>query len=213
MIDISGSSEVTEPTCQVLPPNYSGYEPYCPYTSGSTSAGAWRGPDIDKARRLIAASGTKGERVKVWSYDREEGEYVTELLRGLGYRPQLRWVSPLTKYYRAVLRPAVRRSDRSASLVDGLSRRLRIHQLGDLRLLLLLQPKDRPRDRPDARRVQATDPRGANALWARIDRELTDEAPWLFLYNRKQADFVSSRVGNFQYNLQYGILLDQLWVK
>jgi peptide/nickel transport system substrate-binding protein len=44
--------------------------------------------------------------------------------------------------------------------------------------------------------VQATDPGEANALWARIDRELTDEAPWLFLYNRKQADFVSSRVGN-----------------
>jgi peptide/nickel transport system substrate-binding protein len=61
--------------------------------------------------------------------------------------------------------------------------------------------------------LQATDARAANALWARIDRDLTDEAPWLFLYNNKQADFVSSRVGNFQYNLHYGILLDQLWVK
>ena len=29
----------------------------------------------------------------------------------------------------------------------------------------------------------------------------------------KQADFVSRRVGNFQYNLRYGMLLDQLWVK
>jgi peptide/nickel transport system substrate-binding protein len=64
-----------------------------------------------------------------------------------------------------------------------------------------------------ARTLQASDARAATALWARIDRELTDQAPWLFLYNRKQADFVSSRVGNFQYNLRYGILLDQLWVK
>ena len=61
--------------------------------------------------------------------------------------------------------------------------------------------------------MQATDPQGANALWTKVDRELTDEAPWLLLYNNKQADFVSERVGNFQYNLQYGILLDQLWVK
>ena len=62
-------------------------------------------------------------------------------------------------------------------------------------------------------RQQVTDPQAANALWARIDRDLTDQAPWLFLYNPKQADFVSSRVANFQYNLQYGVLLDQLWVK
>jgi peptide/nickel transport system substrate-binding protein len=64
-----------------------------------------------------------------------------------------------------------------------------------------------------ARTLQATDPVAANELWGRIDRELTDQAPWLFLYNNKQADFVSSRVGNFQYNVRYGILLDQLWVK
>ena len=64
-----------------------------------------------------------------------------------------------------------------------------------------------------ARAKQATHSAAANALWARIDRDLTDQAPWLFLYNTKQADFVSSRVGNFQYNLRYGILLDQLWVK
>src|SRR5262249_34018348 len=69
------------------------------------------------------------------------------------------------------------------------------------------------RDIARARSLQATNPAAANALWAQIDRELTDAAPWLFLYNTKQPDFVSSRVGNFQYNLQYGILLDQLWVR
>ena len=61
--------------------------------------------------------------------------------------------------------------------------------------------------------AQVTDPAAATALWADIDRRLTWQAPWLFLYNNRQADFVSERVGNFQYNLQYGILLDQMWVK
>jgi peptide/nickel transport system substrate-binding protein len=61
--------------------------------------------------------------------------------------------------------------------------------------------------------LQASDAPASSALWARIDRDLADQAPWLFLYNKKQADFVSRRVGNFQYNLRYGILLDQLWVK
>jgi ABC-type transport system substrate-binding protein len=79
----------------------------------------------------------------------------------------------------------------------------------------LIRRGDRKIDRQIVRAhaLQVTDTRVANALWVRIDRELTDQAPWLFLYNKKQADFVSSRVRNFQYNLQYGILLDQLWVK
>jgi hypothetical protein len=31
--------------------------------------------------------------------------------------------------------------------------------------------------------------------------------------NRRNVDFVSKRVGNHQYNPQWGVLLDQLWVK
>jgi len=33
------------------------------------------------------------------------------------------------------------------------------------------------------------------------------------LLNRKQVDFVSRRVGNYQYSPQWGMLLDQLWVR
>jgi peptide/nickel transport system substrate-binding protein len=213
VVDLTGSSEVAEPTCQVLPPNFSGYKPYCPYTSGSTSDGRWHGPDVDKARRLVAASGTKGTSIKVWSYDRKEGEYVTHLLRRLGYRPQLRVVSPFTKYASEVFGP------RSDAQIYAL------HWFADYPVAsgfitttifscsFGFCDRKIDRDIAHARRVQVTDPGAANALWARIDRELTDQAPWLFLYNPKQADFVSSRVGNFQYNLQYGILLDQLWVK
>jgi len=29
----------------------------------------------------------------------------------------------------------------------------------------------------------------------------------------KQVDIVSSRVGNYQYQLQWGVLLDELWVR
>jgi peptide/nickel transport system substrate-binding protein len=31
--------------------------------------------------------------------------------------------------------------------------------------------------------------------------------------NGRQIDFVSRRVGNYQYNPQWGALLDQLWVR
>lgn len=51
-------------------------------------------------------------------------------------------------------------------------------------------------------------------LAARIDRELVDQAPWVPLFNPKLPDFVSKRVGNYQYNLyDLGVLVDQLWVR
>jgi hypothetical protein len=39
-----------------------------------------------------------------------------------------------------------------------------------------------------------------------------DLALWAPLLN-EGSDFVSARVRNYQYNLSYGVLLDQIWVK
>jgi hypothetical protein len=33
------------------------------------------------------------------------------------------------------------------------------------------------------------------------------------MYNGQNVSFVSKRVGNFEYNPQWGVLLDQLWVR
>ena len=64
-----------------------------------------------------------------------------------------------------------------------------------------------------ARTLQITDPGAASRLWARIDRDVVNQAPFFFLQNPLQVDFVSRRVGNYQYNPQWGVLLDQLWVR
>ena len=61
--------------------------------------------------------------------------------------------------------------------------------------------------------LQQRDPAAANRLWAEVDGELTDKAAWLPLYNRYGADLVSKRVGNYQYNPQFGALLSQMWVR
>jgi peptide/nickel transport system substrate-binding protein len=63
-----------------------------------------------------------------------------------------------------------------------------------------------------ARSLQVEQPSAANALWSRIDHELTDRAVWLPLVNPKTTDFVSRRVGNYQYHPLWGLLVDQLWV-
>jgi peptide/nickel transport system substrate-binding protein len=64
-----------------------------------------------------------------------------------------------------------------------------------------------------ALRLQTTDPYLANRLWARIDREIVDQAPVVPLFTLKAVDVVSRRVGNYQFHPQWGALLGQLWVR
>ena len=54
---------------------------------------------------------------------------------------------------------------------------------------------------------------GSRALWQRVDRELTDAAPWVPLMVTKDVNFLSKRVGNYQYSPEMGMLIDQLWVR
>ena len=58
-----------------------------------------------------------------------------------------------------------------------------------------------------------TDANAANDIWAQVDHDMTDQAAWVDLYNPKQIDFLSKRVGNYQWNPQWYILIDQMWLK
>ncbi|HYV00767.1 MAG TPA: methyltransferase domain-containing protein, partial [Actinomycetota bacterium] len=64
-----------------------------------------------------------------------------------------------------------------------------------------------------ALRLQTLDPPRAFELWAEVEHRLVDLAPWVFLVNPVGVDLVSERVGNYERNPQWGLLLDQLWVR
>lgn len=64
-----------------------------------------------------------------------------------------------------------------------------------------------------AQAAQLTDPAAARAIWARVDRAVTDQAPWAPVYNHSWTVFVSARVGHSQVHPTYGPLLDQMWVR
>ena len=62
-------------------------------------------------------------------------------------------------------------------------------------------------------RLPATRQAAANALWAAVDREVVDKAAAIPLLNTKTIELTSRRTGNAQYNPQWGLLFDQLWVR
>jgi peptide/nickel transport system substrate-binding protein len=61
--------------------------------------------------------------------------------------------------------------------------------------------------------AQAANPPAASVLWPQIERAILEEAPVIPAFNPRTAVFVSERVGNFQINPQWGLLVDQAWVK
>ena len=92
-VRLMGGDSVATATCQLVPPSMPSYRAYCPYTRGPPD-GEYHGPDLRKARELVAASGTEGMRVTVTDlsgdYNPPLDAYLAEVLRKLGYRVTLR---------------------------------------------------------------------------------------------------------------------------
>ncbi len=212
-----GGTELATPTCQILPPTLLGYRRFCPYTAAPDASGAWKAPDLVQARALIAASGTRGERVVLWTfpYFAREGRQFTELLDKLGYRATLSNLNS-TAYFRRIAAD----SHVQAGFAGWFGA---FNPVDSFVVLRCNFPDNWARfcdhriDRQIARLAteEARDPTAGAALAARIDRELVDAAPWVPVLTPSLADFVSARVGNYMANTYAGatVLLDQLWVR
>jgi peptide/nickel transport system substrate-binding protein len=218
-VELEGGSRTSRPTCQFLPPNYPGYERYCPYTAHPGRGRPWKAPDLRTARRLIARSHTRGMRVDVWGPDPfAHGRFAVRLLDRLGFRAHLRLL-PVTSYWQYISDPRNRAqiglvvwdSDFPAPS-DFLQQLFACHSPSNVNWSHFCDPQaDRLMDR--ALRLQSTDPTAAQALWARAEQRIVGQAAALPLDNPKQVDVVSRRVGDYQYSPQWGVLLDQLWVR
>jgi YVTN family beta-propeller protein len=219
-----GGASLAEPTCQVLPPNIPGYRPYCPYTAGSTKRGTWTAPDLKKAKALVARSGTRGMKVTVWEWTGAKpfNEVAVKVLRSLGYHVIEKPIADSNRYYGAISDSRNRAQIGWAGWQD-LTPASFLVQLFSCKAFLPGTPKNAnvtefcdPGIDRQMRRAQAkelSDPTGARALWQRIDREVTDASPWVTLIASKDVNFLSKRVGNYQWNPANGMLIDQLWVR
>jgi YVTN family beta-propeller protein len=224
-----------QPNCQILPPNFPGYRPYCPYTldPSTSGAGTWTAPAVARAERLVKSSGTRGMKINVWGFrdpvlgDRSVGgaHYVASVLQHLGYRASVKVVpNGVNSYFDTIFdsRNKVQIGSlawiadypAASSFIDmlfscgsftpGTSTQTNASEFCDPRIDAMIRR---------ALRLQATDQAAANDLWASIDRDLTDQAPIVSAASFKSLIFVSKRVGNYQFNTQWGLLVDQLWVR
>ncbi|MDQ2750875.1 MAG: ABC transporter substrate-binding protein, partial [Actinomycetota bacterium] len=203
------------PTCQLVPPSVSGYRPYCPYTIDADTTGQWKAPDLGKAESLIEASGTRGEAVIVWAFPDyvTEAKYVVALLTRLGYKATLHYVPDDATYFADLARTPTAQ----AGMFGWFGAALAIDALSEIGCDFDPNPTHFCDHGIDGRLRRLADEEPANPaatadLAATLDREITDYAPWVPLFNPTYVDLTSPRVGNYQ--VQAGqALFDQLWVR
>jgi YVTN family beta-propeller protein len=208
----AGGPELAAPTCQILPPGIPGYRPFCPYTQETEAAGLWSGPDTARAARLLGASRTRGTEVTVGTVAqlRSFTPAVLETLSTLGYRPKLRVFPASASSFggsNAVLIGWFHDYPAASDFISGL-----FTCGGAVNYSSFCDHGVDAKVR-HASAQQASDPAAASTLWAQIDRELVRRAVAVPLFTTQSVTLLSKRTGNYEFNPQWGVLLDQLWVR
>ncbi len=209
-IQLYGGPALADPSCQIVPPGLPGYVAYCPYPH-----------DLTRARALVAASGTAGQRVTIVTDDsptqRAMGTYVLDVLADLGYVPALRTLSGAVQFtYIQNSANAVQLSlttwyadyPAATNFLGG------VFGCSAFRANSSASPNisgycDPALDAALARAVADGDEPGIAA----VDRAMTDAAPAVVLFTPRSVDVVAHRVGNFAFHEQIRWMIGQAWVE
>ncbi len=219
-VRLAGGGGLAAPSCQVLPPGLPGYAPSCRFTRNASEGGGWSAPDLARAQRLVAASGTRGARVQIFGFPKYAAvtRYAGDVLGRLGYRVQVR-IMPLPSYFDYVNDS---RHHAQVGFTGWIDDFLTASSFFDPFRCARFVPKSIDNENisefcdhaVDAGYQAALAARGAeaNARWAALDRRVSAASPAIPLFSRRSLLLVSDRVGNAQMHLELGPLLDQFWV-
>ncbi|QDL91388.1 ABC transporter substrate-binding protein [Paroceanicella profunda] len=225
IVKLFGGAALAQPACQILPPGFPSYVPYCPYTAGDTDT--WSAPDMEKARALVAESGTAGQEVTIVAEDntvsRAIGVYLQGVLNELGYKTSVQPISQniqftyiqntnnkvqisISQWFQDYPSPSnfLQVLFGCDSFTPGSDASVNISGFCD-------EAIDAKMD--EAAALTLTDPEKSAAMWTEVDHAVTDAAPAAVLFTPKRVDFVSKRVQNFTFSPQFYWIMSQSWLQ
>lgn len=225
VVNLFGGKNLAQPACQILPPGFPSYEPYCPYTAGGGDT--WSAPDMAKAKELVKESGTAGQEVTIIAEDntvsRSIGVYLQGVLNNLGYKTSVKAISQNIQF--TYIQNTNNKVQISISqwFQDYPSPSNFLHVLfgcdsfhpGSDASVNISGFCDKSIDAKMAKATALTlsDPGQSASLWTEIDHDVTDQAPAAVLFTPKRVDFVSKRVRNFTFSPQFYWVIDQSWIE
>jgi peptide/nickel transport system substrate-binding protein len=175
----------------------------------------------------VNASGTKGAPVKVNVTNdpvgKGLGEAMVGVLNRLGYKATLQALSPAIQY------PYVQNSKNKVEVGES-SWYQDYPAASDFLNILLGCASFHPNSNSSPNIAEYCNPSiqammdhaatvgirnltAANDIWAEVDKKVTDDAPWVDMFNPKYLDFVSSRLKNHVFSPQWYFLLDEAKLK
>jgi peptide/nickel transport system substrate-binding protein len=224
-IKIFGGPNLATASCQVLPPGFPGHKDYCPYTKNPGAH--WSTPNLAKAKALVKASGTAGQKVTVVSSDDAVNKgvavYIQSVLNQLGYKAKVKPISANISFtYPQNTKNKVQINVQqwyqdyptASDFLYILFGCESFHPGSDSSINMAgFCNKKINAKMHQALKVAVTNEQRANTMWSQIDRMVTDQAPMVTLFNPKHVDFVSKRVGNFTFSKEFYWLVARSWVQ
>ena len=226
VVNLYGGAKLGQPTCTVLPPGFPGYKAFCAYNS--TSSSTYAGPNLTKAKALVKASGTAGDKVGIVvtndPVNLAVGQYIQSVLNSLGYKATVKPLSANIQFtYIQNTKNKVQISvsqwyqdyPAASDFLNVLLSCANFHPASDNSINISgYCNKAISAKMLQAEALELTNPTQANTMWGSIDQQImTTDAPWVPLFNPKLTDFVSKGTGNYQFSKQFYMYVDQLWVK
>ncbi|WP_442322167.1 ABC transporter substrate-binding protein [Cernens ardua] len=223
LVAIGGGSVLASPTCQILPPGMPGYKPFCQYTANPGEK--WSAPDMKKAQALVDESGTKGQKITIVSNENQESvgiaTYIQSVLNNLGYNASVQTLSNAIQF------TYIQNTSNHVqlSVTDWLSdypepsdflnvlfscASYRKNSDSSINIAGFCQPSI---DKQMQTAMNTSDQKSAEDQWSKIDRSIMEQAPIVPLFNPKQVDLVSKRLGNYTSSGMYQMLLSKVWVQ
>ncbi len=221
-----GGPRLASPTCQILPPAFPGYEPYCPYTKNPGTT--WTAPDMAKAKQLIQESGVKpGTPVTLIvvdrAVDRAIGTYLQSVLRELGFKASVKAISENIQFtyiqntnnkVQISLTDTFQDYPAPSDFLNVLFSCANFHPGSDASINISgFCDKGIDAQMQQALATAVTDKAAADKMWAKIDHEVTDRAAVVSLFTPKNVDFVSKRLGNYTYSDQFRMVFSKVWAQ
>jgi peptide/nickel transport system substrate-binding protein len=225
-VALYGGTQLAQPACTILPAGFPGHLNFCLYQKGTGST--YQGPDLTKAKQLVAQSGTKGQSVGVVvtndTVNEAVGTYVVSVLRSLGYKATLKplsaniqftYIQNTKNHVQISLSQWYQDYPAASDFLKILLSCAQFHPGSDNSINIAgYCNRSIDEEMATAETESITDPAKANLLWGKIDQQMmTQGAPWVPLFNPKLIDFIAKRVGNYQFSRQFYMYVDQLWVK
>lgn len=198
---LGGRAVATE---NVLPPLLPGFKAHNLYP----------GPDLAKARQLVAASGVKPGKISFWCLagtgPNPTAEYMQKVLNDLGFTTELKCLD-FAVFFTTIGNPSTKAQigfanwgqdfPEGSDFVDVLLNGKRITPQGNNNAAMY-----QGQDAEIARVNLLLDQKQRDAAWSALDEKIMEDAPWAPYANPVSYTLTSSRVRNFVAHPTYGML-------